>query len=318
MSVTQTNPSEKKKFNVGDFLMSILPLFIMLALNTIATIPAVIIGMVNTLSRKTMETGTDGQLMVNEFLADNGAQTAVMIGLICYAIVSIIIFHFWYKKAFLKKQITISNKEIFTVKNVILVVLVAIGCQAAIDLALSGIYVLLPDVMESYSQTLESAGLGTNIITTLIYANILGPIAEELMFRGVTQAYLRRSNLVTGLVIFFQALSFGIAHLNPVQSSYALVLGLMLGFLRHKFGNIRVTVLAHIAFNVLGTYGIAALGLIPSDAVQYAIMGICTVIGIVALVLIAKQPTKQIEKPLEATAPTVDTNAVKVAPVAQA
>ena len=143
---------------------------------------------------------------------------------------------------------------------------------------------------------MESAGLGSNIFTTVIYACFLGPIAEELMFRAVTQGYLRRSGLNAVAVIFIQAILFGIAHMNPVQSTYATVFGLSLGLLRHKYGNIRITCLAHIVFNVFGTFVQSAIASLDMPgAANFAIYGTLAVIGIVAAVLIGKEPVKDID-----------------------
>lgn len=150
--------------------------------------------------------------------------------------------------------------------------------------------------MEQYTEMLHSVGLGSDFLTTLLYGCILAPIAEELIFRAVTQGYLRRAGLGAVAVIFIQAILFGIAHLNPVQSTYATVFGLSLGLLRYKYGNIRITCLAHIVFNVFGTFIHSALvALNMPDAGYYAFYGVLAVIGIVAAVLISREPAKDID-----------------------
>ena len=224
------------------------------------------------------------------------AQNALMIGFVCYAITAIIIFSIWYRKTFLKHQIKIDNKTAFSVKSVVLSLFLIIGTSALISLGLYTLNALAPEVMESYNETMNSVGLGSNFLITLIYACILGPIAEELMFRAVTQGYLRRSGLHAVAVIFIQAILFGIAHMNPVQSTYATVFGLSLGLLRHKYGNVRITCLAHIVFNVFGTFVQSAIASLDMpDAAYFAIYGTLAAIGIVAAVLICKEPVKDID-----------------------
>ena len=287
---TSTQTPAVKKFNIADFLMSVIPLFIMLFLNTVATVPAIIIGVMQNYKKENFNFADTSQI-----LASQEAQIALTIGFVIYAVVCIIIFYFWYKKAFLKKQTVISNKEIFTVKNIIIATVGALGVSSIIYLGLYAASVLAPEVMENYSQLMESAGLGSNIFTTVIYACFLGPIAEELMFRGVSQAYLTRSNAHPAVVIIAQAILFGIAHMNLVQSTYAFVLGAFLGFLRYKSGNIRITIFAHIVFNVFGTFGMQLLGNL-SDTVLFIIYGVLTAASIVTFVVLGKVPTAKVNE----------------------
>ena len=42
---------------------------------------------------------------------------------------------------------------------------------------------------------------------------------------------------------------FGIAHMNPIQSTYAFLLGLILGYLYYKTGNLLNSILLHITIN---------------------------------------------------------------------
>lgn len=296
---SSTNTPALKKFRFSEFLMSIIPLFIMLCLNTAATIPAVIIGIIENRKNNTLDMSD-----VASILSSDKAQIALTIGFVIYAITSIIIFYIWYKKAFLKNLPVISTKEVFTVKNIVLTILGALGTSSVISFYLMAVNALAPSVMESYAQTMDSAGLGSNIFTTVIYACILGPIAEELMFRGVTQAYLVRSNAHTAVVIFFQALLFGIAHMNLVQSSYALILGLFLGYLRYKSGNLRITIFAHIIFNIFGTFGLTLIDMLP-DAVEYVIYGLLAAAGIAAVVIIGKKPAGTVSKASSASGEAV-------------
>lgn len=285
-------------------LIAFLPLFIMLCLNTAATLPAMGIGIYMMIQNGEEFSPND----IAAILAFPEAQNALTIGFICYALVSIVIFYIWYKKVFLKHQIKIGNKDVFSIKRVVLTVLLIIGTSSLISLGLYALNALAPSLMESYSETMNSVGLGSNFLTTLVYACILGPIAEELMFRGVTQGYLRRSGINAAAVIVIQAILFGIAHMNPVQSTYATVFGLSLGLIRYKYGNIRITALAHIVFNVFGTFVESALiSLNLPDPAYIAFYATLTVIGIVAAVFIFKEPVKDIDlykTPAAAPAPS--------------
>ena len=295
---TNTMPA-KKKIRTSFIAMAFLPLMIMLILNTGATIPAVIIGVIDQKKNGTVDLQDVGGL-----LGSPAAQTALLIGFIAYAVTAIIIFFIWYKKVFLKHQIKMSNKEVFTLKKVVLAVVLILGTSAVINLGLIALEALAPSVMESYADTMNSVGLGSNLLTTIIYACVLGPVAEELMFRGVTQGYFRRSGINAVAVIFIQAILFGIAHMNVVQSTYATVFGLSLGLLRYKYGNIRITCLAHIVFNIYGTFGVSLLQALElPDAAYYIIDAVLTVAGIVAAVIISKEPATDVDLYKTAPAP---------------
>lgn len=283
---TSSNTPALKKFRISEFLMSVIPLFIMLCLNTAATVPAVIIGIIENRKNGTLDLSDTASI-----LSSDKAQAALTIGFVLYALTSIVIFYFWYKKAFLKNVPVMPNKAVFTGKNIILAIVCALGVSSIIIFFLLALNALAPSVMDSYSQIMESSGLGSNLLTTVIYACILGPIAEELMFRGVTQAYLERSNAHAAVVIIFQALLFGIAHMNLVQSSYAVLLGLSLGLFRYKFGNLRITIFAHIVFNIFGTFGTGLIDMLP-DVAEYTLYGVLAAAGIIGFVITFKTPVK--------------------------
>ena len=100
---------------------------------------------------------------------------------------------------------------------------------------------------------IDSAGLTSDItIAMLCYSVILAPIGEELIFRGVTMRLARRA-LPFWLANIFQALMFGIFHMNWIQGIYAFALGLLLGYVCEKGGSIYYSLLMHILFNFWGT-----------------------------------------------------------------
>ena len=142
----------KKKFYSSFLMMSFFPLVIMLCLNTAATLPAVLIGI-----NKALENGDMIDLNnTAAILAFPEAQTALTVGYICYAFAAIAIFFIWYKKTFLKHQIKIDNKTAFSVKRIILAVLLIIGTSSVISLGLYALEALAPSVMESYEELQNS------------------------------------------------------------------------------------------------------------------------------------------------------------------
>lgn len=84
----------------------------------------------------------------------------------------------------------------------------------------------------------------------IIYACILGPFMEELMFRGILLKRARRFGDRTAVV--FTAVSFGLMHGNISQFLYASVIGLVLGYAAVKTSSIRYSVIMHMMINSYG------------------------------------------------------------------
>lgn len=100
----------------------------------------------------------------------------------------------------------------------------------------------LPDLLEQQFNILQSGWLGILAIT------LLGPILEELLFRGgVMQALLKRYS--PGKSIFFSALIFGLFHLNPAQVVGAFLIGLLLGWIYYRTRSLIPCILMHILIN---------------------------------------------------------------------
>ena len=98
-----------------------------------------------------------------------------------------------------------------------------------------------------------------NIIGILAIA-IVGPIAEELIFREAAQGMMLRAGIAPWKTILFSALCFGLIHINPAQVPFAFIAGLMLGVIYYCTGNIVITSLIHIANNSLALLEIHQLG----------------------------------------------------------
>jgi membrane protease YdiL (CAAX protease family) len=78
-------------------------------------------------------------------------------------------------------------------------------------------------------------------------------VGEELLFRGYIQSRLT-TRLGAGWSVVITSMLFSFAHLNLVQSPFALVLGLYLGRLTVRAGTIWPAILAHIANNAMALF----------------------------------------------------------------
>lgn len=92
----------------------------------------------------------------------------------------------------------------------------------------------------------------SNIAVTLLSTGILGPIIEELMFRGIIYNELKSkySNMKS---ILITTIFFAIIHINIIQILYALIIGFILVFVYEKYNNIKAPIILHMASNITTT-----------------------------------------------------------------
>lgn len=91
-----------------------------------------------------------------------------------------------------------------------------------------------------------------NIAITLLSTGILGPIIEELMFRGIIYNELKSkySNMKS---ILITTIFFAVIHINIIQILYALIIGFILIFVYEKYNNIKAPIILHMASNITTT-----------------------------------------------------------------
>lgn len=231
---------------VGYFFASFLPFIIVMFIQLLATV--FLAGMAVLFLSRTGEDSFNYNALA-EMSSDMNFNYTLMI---VYSLISIMIFSLWYYRncggVFLPKfSETFSGLQIFGI------IAMVPGAQFACSLLMGIIAALIPSWMEQYERLMESSGLGNTITVPLfLYAVLLGPICEELIFRGVTMRLARQA-----MPFFFanllQAVLFGAFHMNWMQGCYAFALGLLLGFVCEKGGSIYYSILLHILFNFWGT-----------------------------------------------------------------
>lgn len=144
----------------------------------------------------------------------------------------------------------------------------AIGLFVVVQLALA----LLPEAwLIAYNA--DMAPIASTGLLTALSIVVMGPLAEELVFRGIIQTRLLRA-MPPWMAVVLQAALFAIIHGTPIQIVYALLLGLALGFLRSRTGSILPGLAAHAAFNAMND----PLGLLGGGAGSwYALAGMAAV-----------------------------------------
>lgn len=151
----------------------------------------------------------------------------------------------------LEKQ-QLSGQQIF---RVIIAAFGVIGLVNLWMLLLQGLSDIVPFFsvqLEEYDELISSlTGDNLPLFWEILVTALLVPLSEELLFRGIALAHFRRS-LPVALAVLLQALLFGLFHGNFVQTSYALIPGLVFAWAYIRSRNFLVPILMHSCFNLFG------------------------------------------------------------------
>lgn len=95
-----------------------------------------------------------------------------------------------------------------------------------------------------------TTSLSANLIM-YFYACLLGPVLEELLYRGVILQSMRKYN--ERFAIFLSAAVFGLMHQNYQQAILGFLVGIPLAAVTIKSGSIIPAIFTHIVINTCGT-----------------------------------------------------------------
>ena len=86
------------------------------------------------------------------------------------------------------------------------------------------------------------------IIVQIISSGIVGPILEELIFRGIVYNKLKTFNKKMSAIIF-TSLIFGLIHGNIINMIYAFGISFMFIYLYEKYKTLKAPIIMHISLN---------------------------------------------------------------------
>lgn len=281
VNVEDIKKPEKKKVLNGYFFLSFVPFGILLVVQSVATLPGMIMAIVE-IEREKM----DYEMAV---LMEVFNSKYALPGYLAYCVISLVILIPWYYKACVKPGAKVRYKRALGAKPVLKTLALMLSLYFVITAAFILADMFVPKVMEEYSKLMNMTSLGSNLLITVLYGYILGPITEEMCFRGVMFGLLEKSRVNHMIAIFVQAALFAIMHMNLVQGIYALGLGMVLGYLRYRYKTIFVTIGAHMVFNFLGVFVEQMLdnaGL--SNALKLALGAVGLVAAVVLMIFTVK------------------------------
>lgn len=168
-------------------------------------------------------------------------------GCIVTVVVGIVILWAWkgtdyWKTEILKKEAPMKASVFF------LLVILGCGAQVIFSLWAEGVEAVMNLFDRSVMDLMESVSGDSNSVSMFLYASILGPISEEILFRGLVLRSLKPYG--KRFAIFTSALLFALFHGNILQVPFAFLMGLLLGYAAAEYSIIWSIVL-HIFNNLV-------------------------------------------------------------------
>lgn len=174
-----------------------------------------------------------------EFATGNGW------GYILSIVAGCVIVLLWKGKDFCVREIFAREKKM-TPGVFIMLLCVFIMPQALLQLYAPALEWLLNQIGFSAMAALEMATITTDRFSMFLYISFLGPVAEELLFRGVVLRLLRPYGKQAAILM--SAILFGLFHGNIIQIPFAILVGLVLGYVTVEYSIVWAMVL-HIINN---------------------------------------------------------------------
>lgn len=194
-----------------------------------------------------LSVGRPGSFIVRtgDWLYTNTYSVTIVIGFVIIFSVTMFCYHC------LNRRAPFFPRFRFTSATLLVLVTLALLAQYTVSLLLNIILPLVPQLMQNYSEVMDSLGVTAPSVLDLLYGILLAPLMEEALLRGVTLSAAKRA-VPFWAANLIQALLFGILHMNLVQGCYATFLGLILGYLVQRYHTLTPAFLVHICINLAG------------------------------------------------------------------
>jgi len=199
---------------------------------------------------------------------------------------------FLFKGKYLKNEG--NNFKMPSLKLTFLTICLTLGAIVFLDWLTQ--IIALPDLMSDMFK-----GMSTNFLG-IITISLIGPILEELLFRGAIQGHMQKIYKNPYNAILLSALVFGVIHGNPAQVPFAFLMGLVLGFLYYRTESLIPCIIVHVLNNSLSTLlsanypEVKALFEFVDPTTGYIMLGLSVVVvGICWYAITKMYPEKKIE-----------------------
>jgi membrane protease YdiL (CAAX protease family) len=229
---------------------------------------------------------TNDETQIDSFIEEISSQallsgTSSLVGIT----LGILFLVMYFRKDQLKERL-FCNQTKMTGKTFIMLLVVFMSVQVLF----SGLSVImekgLNQVGYSILSEIESATSGSSTVSMFLYASLLGPITEELVFRGFVMRGLEKYGKHFAIII--SAVLFGAFHGNLIQGMFATVVGIVLAYVAMNY-SIKWSILLHIInnfiFGDLWMYLTSGYSQNVQDILSYIMEGIFFVAALVVVFL---------------------------------
>lgn len=153
----------------------------------------------------------------------------------------------WKGSAFWKQEV-LAKEAPMKGRTFLCMLCFCMGAQMVNSLWITLLELVLYPFGKSVMPILESVAGGANSFSMFLYASVLAPVWEEILFRGYVLRTLRPYG--KRFAVLGSALLFGLFHGNLLQTPYAVLMGLVLGYLTVEY-SIHWAVLLHLFNNLV-------------------------------------------------------------------
>lgn len=141
-----------------------------------------------------------------------------------------------------------ANRDGYSGGTVVKLIILTSGLQFVMSMAAAVIQLALDKIgLKGATVDLSpTTALSANLLT-VFYACLLGPVLEELLYRGVILQSMRKYN--ERFAIILSALIFGLMHQNYQQFIVAFSIGIPMAIVTIKYNSVIPSIFAHIFLN---------------------------------------------------------------------
>lgn len=193
-----------------------------------------------------MITSTSGEQtdkLLNELVAKmekSGTSSIVAIT------IGVLFLYFYFRKQEYGKKLFADTGRKMTWKRFLMLIPILMSAQIIFSIIGAGVEAGLNYFGYSILGEMESASSSSTTISMFLYASVLGPITEEIVFRGFVLRGLQKYG--KPFAIIASAIIFGAFHGNLIQGIFAAFVGLVLGYVAMEY-SIKWSIVLHIVNN---------------------------------------------------------------------
>lgn len=154
-------------------------------------------------------------------------------------------------------------------------------------------------MLASYKEIFEGISLRDMIISVVL----IGPVCEEIIFRGIIlEGLSQKYNTIKALI--FSSLIFGLIHFQPLQIISAFFAGLIFGWIYLKTQSLWVVIVLHVINNlfflIMGDAGLESTRkMLGNDILYFGSFAIAILVTYISYLGIQKLKKENINIPME-------------------